>query len=146
MRPTRRREDGASALEFGLVAPVIIMMIFGIIQYGYMFWALQTASATAREAVRSLIVGTEEGCVLDRAETMAKAPAIGSVAPTAVPTYRDGNGAVVSQPVEGGTVSVAVGFQTLDLGIPFLPVPDNANITQEQTARVENIPAVPLTC
>jgi Flp pilus assembly protein TadG len=32
--PRRTDQRGASALEFGLVAPVILLMIFGIIQYG----------------------------------------------------------------------------------------------------------------
>ena len=69
-----------------------------------------------------------------------------STAPSATPVYRDANGNVVPAPVEGGTVSVAVSFQTLDMGLPFLPVPDHGNVTQEVTNRVENVPAVPLTC
>lgn len=142
----RRREDGAAALEFGLVAPVVFMLIFGIIQYGYLFWSLQTAAATAREATRQLIVGTDEACTLANAVKMAAGPAIGNTAPSATPVYRDGNGAVVAAPVEGGTVSVAVSFQTLDMGLPFLPVPDDGHVTQEVTNRVENVPAVPLTC
>ncbi|MET0999080.1 MAG: TadE/TadG family type IV pilus assembly protein [Marmoricola sp.] len=140
------REDGAAALEFGLVAPVIFLLIFGVIQYGYLFWSLQTAAATAREATRQLIVGTDEACALANARQMAEGPAIGSTAPSATPVYRDADGNVVAAPVEGGTVSVAVSFQTLDMGLPFLPVPDHGNITQEVTNRVENVPAVPLTC
>ena len=146
IRPGTRREDGAAALEFGLVVPVIIMMIFGIIQYGYMFWSLQTAAATAREAARQLIVGTDESCTLTNAVAMADGPALGSAAPVATPVYHDGSGNVVADPVEGGIVTVTVSFQTLDMGIPFLPVPDHANVTQAASARVENIPAIPLTC
>jgi Flp pilus assembly protein TadG len=145
-RIRHHREDGAAALEFGLVAPVIFMLIFGIIQYGYLFWSLQTAAATAREATRQLIVGTEEACTLANAVKMAAGPAIGNTAPTATPVYRDANGTVVGAPVEGGTVSVAVSFETLDMGLPFLPVPDGGHVTQEVTNRVENVPAVPLTC
>jgi hypothetical protein len=32
------------------------------------------------------------------------------------------------------------------MGLPFLPVPDHGIVTQEVTNRVENVPAVPLTC
>jgi Flp pilus assembly protein TadG len=145
LRLPRRRDDGAAALEFGLVVPIIIMLIFGIIQYGYLYWALQTAAATAREATRQLIVGTDETCALANAVKMASGPAVGGT-PSATPVYEDGNGNVVPDPVEGGTVSVAVSFQTLDIGIPFLPVPAGGIVTQEMTARVENVPAVPLTC
>jgi hypothetical protein len=77
---------------------------------------------------------------------MADGPAVGNTAPSATPVYRDGNGAVVAAPVEGGTVSVAVSFQTLDMGMPFLPVPGHGTVTQEVTNRVENVPAVPLSC
>jgi Flp pilus assembly protein TadG len=147
MRHLRHRhDDGATALEFGLVAPIIFLLIFGIIQYGYLFWSLQTAAATAREATRQLIVGTDEACALANARHMAEGPAIGSTTPPPTPVYRDGNGNVVAAPVEGGTVSVAVSFQTLDMGLPFLPVPDHGNVTQEVTNRVENVPPVPLTC
>ena len=145
-RLRHRREDGAAALEFGLVAPVIFLLIFGIIQFGYLFWSLQTAAATAREATRQLIVGTDEGCALANARRMAAGPAIGSTPPSATPVYRDAGGNVVAQPVDGGTVTVAVSFQTLDMGLPMLPVPDHGNVTQEVTNRVENVPAVPLTC
>jgi Flp pilus assembly protein TadG len=145
-RPVERREDGAAALEFGLVVPIVFLMIFGIIQYGYLFWSLQTAAATAREATRQLIVGTDETCTLAHAVDMVSGPAIGGGTPAATPVYHDGNGNVVADPVEGGTVTVTVSFRTLDMGIPFLPVPDHGNIAQEESARVENIPATPLTC
>ena len=145
---TRRRnhEDGAAALEFGIVVPVVLLMIFGIIQYGYMFWALETAAATAREAARSLIVGTEQACTLARAVDMATGPAIGGGAPTASATYIDADGNVVTAPVEGGLVEVEVAFRTLDLQLPFLPLPDGGNVRQTAQARVENVPPVPLAC
>ena len=146
MRRLVRREDGATALEFGLVAPIIFMAIFGIIQYGFMFWALQTASATAREAARSLIVGTVEPCTLDRAEHMAQNPAVGGGSPVATATYYDPDGAVVAAPVEGGLVEVEVALTTLDLHVPFLPLPDGGNVVETAEARVENVPAVPLPC
>ncbi len=141
-----RDQRGSAALEFGLVAPVILMMIFGVIQYGYLFWSLQTASATAREAARQLIVGTAEQCVRDRAAGQAGIPALGPSAPQVDAVYHDPSGAVATAPVLGGLVTVTVAFQSLDLHVPFLPVPDGGMISQEASARVENIPAVALTC
>jgi Flp pilus assembly protein TadG len=141
-----RRETGSAALEFGLVAPVIFLLIFGIIQYGYLFWALQTSAATAREAARSLIVGTQQDCTLARAVEMAAGPAVGAATPTATATYHDPAGATVAGPVEGGLVEVAVSFETLDMNLPFLPLPDGGHVTQTAEARVENVPPVPLAC
>jgi Flp pilus assembly pilin Flp len=145
MRMRRTREDGATALEFGLIVPIIFLGIFGIIQYGFMFWSLQTASATAREAARSLIVGTVESCTLTRATDLARNPSVGGT-PTATATYYDASGAVVPAPVEGGLVEVEVALETLSLNLPFLPLPDGGNVRQTAEARVENVPAVPLAC
>jgi Flp pilus assembly pilin Flp len=146
VRAPRRDEDGAAALEFGLVIPVVLMLIFGIIQYGFMYWSLQTAAATAREAARSLIVGTTEACTLARAVQHADNPAVGGGAPVAVARYLDAAGAAVSGPVEGGLVEVEVSLTTLDLNMPFLPLPDGGNVVQTARARVENVPPVPLPC
>jgi Flp pilus assembly protein TadG len=33
-----RNESGASALEFALTAPVFLLFIFGIIEFGLLFW------------------------------------------------------------------------------------------------------------
>lgn len=145
MPRSSREERGAAALEFGLVIPVILMVIFGIIQYGFVYWSLQTASATAREAARALIVGTTEACALDRAEQHADNPAVGR-APVAVARYSDASGVATAGPVEGGLVEVEVSLTTLDLNLPFLPLPDGGNVVQTAEARVENVPAVPLPC
>lgn len=143
-----REERGASALEFGLVAPVLLMVILGIIQYGFMYWSLQTAKATAREAVRRLIVGTEWACTKQEVLDKVAMPAVGAATPQVQATYyqQDGTTPAGAPGVFGAPITVRVSFQTLDLGIPFLPVPDNANITQEYTSRVENIPPTPLSC
>lgn len=39
LRSLWRDEQGASALEFALTAPVFFLFIFGIIELGLMFWA-----------------------------------------------------------------------------------------------------------
>ena len=126
--------------------PVILMLIFGIIQYGFMSRSLQTASATAREAARSLLVGTTETCTLDRAEQLAENPAVGGGSPVAVARYFDTSGAPTTVPVEGGMVEVEVSLTTLNLNMPFLPLPDGGNVVQTAEARVENVPPVPLPC
>ena len=53
-----RRDDGASAVEFALIAPVLISMIMGIIQFGSLFFLQNNMANVARETVRLLAVGT----------------------------------------------------------------------------------------
>lgn len=141
-----RSERGAAALEFALVAPVILLFVFGIIQYGYLFWSLETASATAREAARQLIVGTDEQCVRDQAAGQAALPAVGDTPPQVDVAYTDPDGAASTTPVVGGLVTVTVRFSSLDLHLPLLPVPDDGTVSEDGSARVENVPPVPLAC
>ena len=55
---TRRphREDGAAALEFALVAPILFALLFGIIGYGYMLSFRQGISQGAAEGARAAAV------------------------------------------------------------------------------------------
>lgn len=47
-----RRERGAAAVEFALVAPLLILLVFGIIDFGYMINRATVVNNAARDAVR----------------------------------------------------------------------------------------------
>src|SRR3954465_3540793 len=55
-RRSRRPDTGASAVEFALLAPVLFLILFGIIDYGIWF----ADSISARQAVRD---GARQGVV-----------------------------------------------------------------------------------
>ena len=142
----RRQERGATALEFGLVAPLMLLLIFGLVQYGYLFWALTTASANAREAARKLVVGQDWAtCVQPRIDVHAGQPALSSV----VSSYRwtDGAGTTLTRPVQRGDyVEVRVAYDALDLHFPFLPMPNGGRVDETSRRQVENIPDSPPPC
>ena len=46
------RERGAAAVEFALILPLLIMLVFGIIQFGVLFNRQQGLHAAAREGAR----------------------------------------------------------------------------------------------
>jgi len=147
VRTARRRgEGGATALEFGLVAPLMMLLIFGLVQYGYLFWALTTASANAREAARKLAVGQDwVSCVQPKIEVHAGQPALSTV----VSTYRwvDDAGTTLVRPVQRGDyVEVEVAFDSLDLHFPFLPMPNNGRVQETARRQVENVPDSPPAC
>lgn len=133
-----RDERGAAALEFALVYPVVLLVVLGIVQYGYHYWALSTASAAAREAARQAVVGTDWTCVEAQAREKASVPAVGGRAPQVTLAY-DG-----AAPEVGEILEVTVSFDSLDIGI--LPLPGGGAVSETATARVENIPAAPLAC
>ncbi len=144
----RRDQRGASALELGLVAPIMFLLIFGIIQYGYLFWSLTTASATAREAARRLAVGCEWTGVERLARDHLAHPAVELASISVVPRHLDPTGQATAGnvPVRGGSVEVTVSFQSLNIGIPLVPVPAGGVVTQKALDDMENIPDTPLDC
>lgn len=140
----RRDDRGAAALEFGLVFPLVVAVIFGIIQYGYHFWSLQTAAATARETARLLIVGSDWGCARAYGEGFASAPAVGATPPSVTRRYHADDGDPQTGPRIGSMVTVTVTFQSLDIGL--FPLPDGGLVAETATARIENVPPQRLAC
>ena len=53
-----RREDGAAAVEFALVVPFLLLLLFGIISYGYMLSFRQALSQSAAEGARAAAVSS----------------------------------------------------------------------------------------
>jgi Flp pilus assembly protein TadG len=58
VRLTRRPGDaGAAAVEMALVLPLLLLIVFGAIDFGRMFFAQISLSAAAREGVRASALG-----------------------------------------------------------------------------------------
>jgi hypothetical protein len=51
-----KKEKGASAVEFAIVLPLLILMVFGIVQFGPAFFCVISLTHAAREAVRRAAV------------------------------------------------------------------------------------------
>ena len=54
MAPRLRAERGASAVEFALIVPLLVMLVLGIAEFGHAFQVQGTLSAAAREGVRTM--------------------------------------------------------------------------------------------
>lgn len=52
-----RCERGASAVEFALIAPLMLVLVFAIIVYGSWFWMAQSLQMMASEAARVAVAG-----------------------------------------------------------------------------------------
>lgn len=78
MRPARRwrGEGAAAAVEFALVAPLLLLLIVGIVELGRVYHAQVTVTAAAREGAREMAVRNDPAAALDRVMTAA-----GSLAP-----------------------------------------------------------------
>lgn len=71
-RRLARDERGSPAVEFALIAPVLMLFLFGIVQFGFAFYTYNEMLNGAREGARRLAVGTTNEVAIQRArETMA---------------------------------------------------------------------------
>ena len=56
LRRAAPRDDGASAVEFALVLPILLILVFGIISFGLYFAGALGMSNASREAARYAVV------------------------------------------------------------------------------------------
>lgn len=56
----RTAREGAIAVEFAMIAPVFLMMVFGIIMYGSYLAVVHGVQQLAAEAARSSVAGLSE--------------------------------------------------------------------------------------
>src|SRR5207237_6031144 len=114
MRRSRRRgseERGAAAVEFALVASVLLVVLFGVIEFGKLYSEFESLQSAAREGARVAAVRGTTGDVVQRVDDAAS-PYTPSQTPSVSRTCDD---ASAGQPV---TVSWT---QQFTVTIPFLP-------------------------
>lgn len=58
---SRASERGAVAVEFALLAPVLIMILLGIMEFGRAYNAQMTLTNAAREGVRVMAINNDQG-------------------------------------------------------------------------------------
>ena len=72
-RKGRKGEDGAAAVEMALVLPLLLLLIFGIIEFGFIFNRKITIDHAAREGVRHLaIIANGDPLAISKAEQTAE--------------------------------------------------------------------------
>jgi Flp pilus assembly protein TadG len=105
-----RGERGASAVEFALIVPLLVLLVIGIAEFGHAFQVQGTLSAAAREGVRTMALQNDPGA----ARTAVRAAASSLNPPI-------GNGQIAISPAacpaNGGNTTVRV---TISYPMPYL--------------------------
>ena len=148
MRPSRKgpraRETGAAVVEFGLVVPLLLLLVLGIIQYGLYFWAIQGGSDVARDAARRAAVGDLTDCTSFRSALSSQMGSFSESGATFSRVFDDSNPIAGVQ--VGERVRITVRFRAHALGVALIPLPDGGQIDSTAEARVENVITQPQDC
>jgi len=125
LRRLVRQERGASAVEFALVAPLLVLLLLGLIDWGYYFFAAQVVTNAAREGARS---GSLDGKTAAQAQSDAAVAAEAYLAAGGFDPAR----ATVIATLTSDSVSVKVSYPTGSLsGLNGLVLPAQATATAE---------------
>jgi Flp pilus assembly protein TadG len=148
----RRTERGAAAVEFALIMLPLLYLVFGVIQYGLYFYGMQAGTSAVGEATRRLTVGSCQSTGELKqflADRLGAASNDTATTLNPVVTYKT----AASPPVDtgapglvGGSVTLKLTFQTIDLNFPFIPVPNDGKVTREIFGRVEDTTSVANGC
>lgn len=114
----RDRERGAAAVEFALVLPMLVVLVFGIISFGFMYTNWTALESGAREGARYMAIHSRtDSSAADVAEQRAKAAAV-------LPCGADGGACTAaSAPTrcEAGVKDITYRMTApVDLTIPFV--------------------------
>jgi len=105
-----RGERGASAVEFALIVPLLILLVLGIAEFGHAFQVQGTLSAAAREGVRAMALQNDPAAartaVLNATTSLRPAPTNAQIVVTPA-----------SCPTTGTPVNVRV---TISYRMPYL--------------------------
>jgi Flp pilus assembly pilin Flp len=127
-----RGEDGAAAVEFALLLPLLVLLLFGFIQFGLAFNSRIQAANAAREAARMAVVGIDDFDNIGGASfwnIVRDQAGVGSIS----------NCSFVTENVVGGQLTVTFDFP-IDLVIPFLPSPPTLQAgTARASMRIEQL-------
>lgn len=86
-RSYRKKRRGAAAVEFAVVAPVFLLLVFGMIEYGRMVMVQQVITNASREGARTGVLdGSTNQDVVDVVTQYLNSGSISGATITVVPT------------------------------------------------------------
>ncbi|MBU4556369.1 MAG: pilus assembly protein [Actinobacteria bacterium] len=104
-----RHDQGASAVEFAIVSIVLVLLLTGILQFGYTFFQYLEVVHAAREGARWASLGVEPGSVGDSESVRGR---VSAAAPGLAPGLTDAQIRVAEESV-AGQQAVTVGVEYL---------------------------------
>lgn len=117
-----RHNDGVAAVEFGLIASLLFLILFGIIEFGQFYSEYQVMQGAAREGARLASVRAAPADVITRVHDAADPYDIDDGAdPISVSVA--GGGSQCTSASQGSRVEVQW-KESFDISMPFVPAID----------------------
>ena len=104
-----RDDDGAAAVEFALILPILLLLVFGIIQFGLVFAQLLALNNASRQASRTGVVNLSTCSTVMDQVTNGTAGAIGLAGPYTVTVTRAGTAVCTASLTTAGVATYSVG-------------------------------------
>ena len=138
-RHTRREKSrGAALLEFALVAPLLLLLLFGVVEFGFVFNDYQSVRQGVRDATRVAVVNNVPNCSAgDATDDLIcyVEERVGLVGDTRVRV--DVTAANVAVPGDRGSVKICVQREIRSVTGMLSPFLNGRYIATEVTMRVE---------
>lgn len=134
-KKTTKKQSGQALVEFAIITPVLLALVMGMIEWGFLLWTKNTFTNAVRDGARTAVViqnwpsnqSTNENevrqVVLDRVQTLPSA-------------FRTGiNSRITIQPLPGASnvqsIRVSIDSQPydplIDFARPFVPATVSAS-------------------
>jgi TadE-like protein len=130
-------DTGAVAVEFALLLPLLMLFLFGIIQYGYGLFQLQTFNSTVSDSARSLATGITSCPAFN--QTLDSVASGNGLDPAALSDIHvdwvNSDGSPLPQRL--GYAKLTVSYAPFNIGLPFIPFPDE--ITRTRLVSIQDI-------
>jgi Flp pilus assembly protein TadG len=123
-----RTEDGAAAIEFALVLPILLLLVFGIIEFGFALYNKEVITNASREGARYGIIAGDPRPTTAQIQSvvttyLSKMPLVGWNASKATVSVTGAQGA------SGSDLTVTINYQYSFLVLQNLIPGFNKSIT-----------------
>jgi Flp pilus assembly protein TadG len=133
----RTDQRGAAAVEFALVVPLLLMLVFGIVDFGYMVNRVSLVNNAARDAAREgSLAGTQASIT---ATATAALDGVPGTTVTVSCTKPDGSACATydADATSGGTTVVTINYEhEMITPIAFI-FGDSVNLSRTARMRIE---------
>jgi Flp pilus assembly protein TadG len=119
---SRKRRRGSAVLDLALVLPLLLMLAFGVVEYGYYFFVKHNAQAASREGARAAIAaGAKAKDVTDAVANVMAATGLNNTGYTVTITDTADVPINFATVTSGKPIKVQVQFNWGSVGVHPLP-------------------------